>query len=206
MDPDSEKTKQQPAPRPGRPRDPQSHTAILEATKEMLLEVGYGGVTMEEVARRAGVGKATIYRWWESKLDLVLEAATPHLDIGLVPDTGSTRDDLRAGMDQVIRTYADQIAAIVIFVVIADLEKDARMRDIFRSTWVVPWRQSLAAAIERGKGRGDLPLGLDTQFAIDLLVGTVFQRVLIVPNPTTEGLADQLVDLVVDGRLPAVAA
>lgn len=188
--------------KPGRPRDEQSHAAILESTLDMLLETGYTGVTMEEVARRAGVGKATIYRWWDSKLDLVLEAAAPHLEIGSVPNTGSTRGDLRAAMDQVITTYADPVAAMVIFVVIADLEKDARMRDIFRSTWVLPWRRSLAAAIERAKGRGDVPARLDTPFIIDILVGTVFQRVLIVPEPETEGLADHLVDLVLEGTLP----
>lgn len=100
---------------------------------------------MEGVAKRAAVGKSTIYRWWHSKLDLLLEAAAPHLEIGLVPDTGSTRGDLIAGVGQAIDTYSDRVAAHVIFVVIADLEEDPRLREIFRKTWVLPgesqWRR-----------------------------------------------------------------
>lgn len=192
------------APRRGRPRDARSHQAILAATLEMLQQVGYQRLTMEGVAKRAGVGKATIYRWWASKLDLVLEAAAPHLEIGLVPDTGSTRGDLLAGADQVIRTYADPIAALVIFIVVAALEEDPRLRLTFRDRWVLPWRASLAEALERGIARGDLPASVNIQFAIDLLVGTVFQRVLIVPEPLTEGLAGDLVDLLTENKLPLV--
>jgi AcrR family transcriptional regulator len=185
----------------GRPRDARSHAAVLEQTRDLLTEVGYQSVTMEEIARRAGVGKATLYRWWDSKLDVVLEAAAPHLEIGLVPDTGTTRGDLAAAIEQVIATYSDPIAAIVILVVIAHLEQDARLASTFRSTWVMPWRESLSAAIERGVARGDIP-ATDPEFVIDLLVGTVFQRVLIVPTPQVEGLVDHLVGLVLEQRLP----
>jgi len=186
----------------GRPRDSSAHQAILAATLELLDEVGYQRLTIEGVAKRARVGKSTIYRWWESKLDLLLEAAAPHLEIGLVPDTGNTRRDLAAGIRQAIDTYSDRVAADVIFVVIADLEEDPRLRDIFRKTWVLPWRTSMAQAIERGVSRGDLPRALDVQFVIDVLVGTIFQRVLIVPQPMTKGLAKRLVDLVMEGKLP----
>ncbi len=190
------------APARGRPRDARSHAAILKATLNLLNELGYQRLTMEGVAKRAGVGKATLYRWWSSKLDLLLEAAAPHLEIGLVPDTGSTRRDLTAGVEQAIATYSDPIAAHVIFVVIADLEEDPRFKETFRGTWVYPWRASMASAMERGIARGDLPANLDVQFAIDLLVGTIFQRVLIIHEPMTEGLAQRLVDLVTNGRLP----
>jgi len=186
----------------GRPRDPKSHQAILAATLELLNEVGYPRLTMEGVAKRAGVGKSTIYRWWDSRLDLLLEAAAPHIAIGVVPDTGSTRGDLMAALDQVIATYADRVAGHVIFAVIAGLEDDPRLRAIFRDTAVLPWRASLAEAIERGKARGDFPSSLDVQFVIDLLVGMVFQRVLVVPEPMTDGLAERLVDLVMNGNLP----
>lgn len=188
--------------RRGRPRDRASQVAILAATRDLLVEMGYQRLSLERVARRAGVGKATIYRWWDSKLDLVLEAAAPHLEIGLVPDTGTTRGDLVAAIHQVIGTYADPIAAIVIFAVIADLEADTRLRDEFRATWVAPWRQSLVEALRRGIGRGELPADVDLSLLVDLLVGTVFQRVLIVPEPMSAGLADDLVQLVLHGRLP----
>jgi AcrR family transcriptional regulator len=185
----------------GRPRDTRSHQAILAAALDLLNEVGYQRLTMEGVAKRAGVGKSTIYRWWQSKLYLLLEAAAPHLEIGLVPDTGSTRGDLTAGVGQAIDTYSDRVAAHVIFAVITDLEEDPRLGEIFRETWVLPWRASMADAIERGVSRGDLPKGLDIQFLIDVLVGTIFQRVLIVRQPMTKSLVKRLVDLVMEGKL-----
>lgn len=90
----------------------------------------------------------------------------------------------------------------LIFVVIAALEEDPRLGATFRSRWVLPGRESLADALERGISRGDLPPSLDVQFAVDVLVGTVFQRVLIIPEPLTEGLAEHLVDLITEGTLP----
>jgi AcrR family transcriptional regulator len=187
---------------PGRPRDPRAHGAILDATLTTLLEFWYPSLTLERVARRAGVGKATIYRHWESKLDLVLEAAAPHLAIGVVPDTGDTRRDVREGLDQLISTYADPVAAIVIFAVLAGLEPDERLRERFRSAYVLPWRASMSDALERGVARRDLPARLDVGFAVDMMVGTVFQRVLVVPEPLVDGLAEHLLTLLLHGRLP----
>jgi AcrR family transcriptional regulator len=180
-----------------------AHRAILEATLTTLQDSGYPGLTLEQVARRAGVGKATIYRHWDSKLDLVLEAAAPHLDIGVVPDTGNTSRDVRVGLDQIITTYSDPVAAIVIFAVLAGLEPDQRLRQLFRSTYVLPWRASMSAALERGVKRGDLPAALDVAFTVDVMVGTVFQRVLVVPQPLAKGLAEHLLDLVLHGRMPS---
>jgi AcrR family transcriptional regulator len=191
-----------PGRRPGRPRDPKAHRAILEATLTTLQDSGYPSLTLEEIARRARVGKATIYRHWESKLDLVLEAASPHLAIGVVPDTGDTGRDVRVGLDQIITTYSDPVAAIVIFAVLAGLEPDQRLRQRFRSAYVLPWRASMAAALERGVTRHDLPADLDIAFTVDLIVGTVFQRVLVVSEPLIEGLAEHLCELVLHGQLP----
>jgi AcrR family transcriptional regulator len=156
---------------------------------------------MGGVAKRAGVGKSTIYRWWPSKLDLILEAAGPQLEIGLASNTGSTRDDLNSGAEQAIASYSRPIAAQVIFAVFADLEEDPRLREIYQSRWVLPWRVSMADALERGIANGDLSRGLDVELVIDMLAGTIFQRVLVVPEPMTVGLAQRLIDLVVRAQL-----
>ncbi len=186
----------------GRPRDAQSHQAVLAATLDLLGEVGYRRFTMGGVAKRAGVGKSTVYRWWPSKLDLILEAAAPQLEIGLAPNTGSTHHDLNIGAERAIASYSSPIAAQVIFAVIADLEKDPRLREIYQSKWVLPWRVSMANALERGMANGDLTEGLDVELVIDMLAGTILQRVLVVPEPIRDGLAQRLVDLVIRGRLP----
>jgi AcrR family transcriptional regulator len=181
----------------GRPRDPRIQERILEATRDVLLDVGYHRLTIEGVAARAGAGKATIYRWWPTKGDLVLEAAADHLAIGVVPDTGDTRQDLFVATEQLIETFSDPLAGIVIFVAIASLDDDPNVALTFRTTWVMPWRRSAVEAIERGINRGDLAATTDVAFVLDVIVGTVIQRTLVLAEPVTDGLARQLVDLFV---------
>lgn len=74
--------------RRGRPRSEQTRQLILQAARDLLGEIGYGRLTIADVAARAGAGKSTIYRWWASKGELVLEAVNEHIAIGFVPDTG----------------------------------------------------------------------------------------------------------------------
>lgn len=186
-----------PKQRRGRPRSTESQGAILAATLRSLTEVGYQRLTIQGIARQAGVSKATIYRWWPSKAALVLEAAADHLDIGLVPDSGSTHTDLQAAADQLVATFSDRIAAIVILAAIARVEDDPEMAGEFRRRHVYPWRMSAAAALERGVARGDLRHDLDVGLALDVLVGTVLQRTLVVAEPKTEGLSASLAEILV---------
>jgi AcrR family transcriptional regulator len=183
--------------RRGRPRNLRTQQSILQATRELLEEVGYSRLTIEGVATKAGAGKATVYRWWSSKGELVLEAVADHIAIGVVPDTGDTRGDLLIATQQLIETFSDRLAGIVIFAAIANLDDDSNMARIFRETAVTPWRQSAVEAIQRGIDRGDLPADTDIAFALDVIVGTVFQRTLVVAQPQTEGLSRSIIDLLV---------
>jgi AcrR family transcriptional regulator len=180
----------------GRPRSEESRQAILQATRDLLGEVGYARLTIEEVAERAGAGKSTIYRWWPTKGELALEAAEEHIAIGLVPSTGDTRRDLHIAVDQLVGTFADPLAAIVIFAAIATLEHDPLMARAFRDGYVYPWRRSAAQAIQRGIDRGDLPAESDVSFILDVIVGTVFQRTLILREADTGELAEKIGDLI----------
>ncbi|MCP4966062.1 MAG: TetR/AcrR family transcriptional regulator [bacterium] len=163
----------------------------------MLDEVGYSRLTIEGVAARAGAGKATVYRWWSTKGELVLEAVADHIAIGVVSDTGDTRGDLLIATQQLIETFSDRLAGIVIFAAIANLDDDPNMARIFRETAVMPWRQSAVEAIQRGIDRGDLPADTDIVFTLDVIVGTVFQRTLVVAQPQTEGLSRSIIDLLI---------
>lgn len=179
----------------GRKRDPAAQAAILVATRELMLEVGYHRLTIEGVARRAGVGKATIYRWWHSRGSLVLEAAADHIAVRQVPDSGVTRTDLRDATQALIDVFADPIARIVIFAATAGLDDDPGMAAAFRGQTVYPWRQGATLAIQRGIARGDLRADLDVALALDILVGTVFQRTLVIAVPETAGLGEAIADL-----------
>ena len=151
------------------------------------------------MAERAGAGKSTIYRWWAGKGELVLEAVHEHIAIGVVPDTGATRGDLHAAVQQLVTTFSDRLAGVVIFAAISTMDRDPVMAQVFRDQYVYPWRKSAAEAIRRGVDRGDLPPVTDVGFLLDVVVGTVFQRTLVVKEPDTAGLSDKIVELVMSG-------
>lgn len=182
--------------KPGRPRDAATHEAILDATRRLLLERGYHNLTFEAVAKAATTSRSTVYRWWPTRGALALEAAAEHIDIGSVPDTGDSREDLRAAIRQLITTFSDRLAGIVIMAAIANLDADPEMATTFRDQAVYPWRVTAAAAIERSIERGDLPAGTDVQFTLNVIVGTVFQCTITPATPMTAGLEEGLLDLV----------
>lgn len=181
---------------PGRPRDEEAGRAILQATRDVLLEAGYPGLTIEGVAERAGVAKTTIYRRWSTKGELVLDATSDHLEIGLVPDTGHSRTDLVTAVEQLVATFGDPLAGKVILAAIARLDGDPYLAASFRERWVYPWRLSARQALERADQRGDLPADSDIDLLLDIVVGTVFQRTITMAEANTRDLSRDLVDLI----------
>jgi AcrR family transcriptional regulator len=181
---------------PGRPRDPDTHAAILDATRRLLLQDGYHRLTFEAVATAAGTTRSTLYRWWPTRGALVLEAAAEDLDIGVVPDTGDSREDLRIAITQLIDTFSDRLAGIVILAAIANLDGDPTMATTFRERWVYPWRMTAADAIDRAIARGDLRSDVDASFILNAIVGTVFQCTITPAVPMADGLEDALLALV----------
>jgi len=179
----------------GRPRSNRSRDAILSAVRTLLLGDGYAQLTIEGVAQKAGVSKATIYRWWRTKGELVLEAAEREISIGVVPDTGNSAADLDAAISQLIDTFSQRLASIVIFAAITTAGEDKIMARIFRDRFVYPWRASVVEALDRARDRGDVS-SHDTQFILDVIVGTVFQRTLVLKEPMVEGLKANLLRVV----------
>lgn len=183
-------------PKRGRPRSNTSREAILGAVRERLLADGYLRLTMEAVASEAGVSKATIYRWWKTKGELVLEAAEAEISIGLVPETNDPHADVEAAIDQLVGTFSRPLASIVIFAAITTGGNDPVMAQIFRDKYVYPWRVSAAAALTRALPKNRADAG-EVQFLLDVIVGTVFQRTLVLREPNTAGLKDRLMALVI---------
>ena len=187
-----------PAPR-GRPRSDRIHRAILDATRDLLIENGFTRLRLEAVAARAGVGKATIYRRWPSKealaLDLLLELAAPHLS---VDDTGHTRDELRAVVLNAIRGLTETSFGPVMRALMSQIAGNPAIGDPFRETVVAARREQVVQVIERGIDRGDLQPDTDPAVATELLVGPVYFR-LVFGGRLDPAFAEQVVDAFLGG-------
>lgn len=183
----------------GRPRSDKAQQAILRAVQGILLRKGYSDLTIEEVARTAKVSKATVYRWWSSKGELVLEAAAHDISIGVVPDTGNVLADIETAIGQLIETFSRPLASIVIFAAITTGASDPKMAQAFRDRYVYPWRRSAAEALQRASSAGMLAHA-DVPFLLDMVVGTVFQRTLVIREPMVDGLKENLLALLLSPR------
>lgn len=188
-------------PATGRRRNPRSQQAILEATTELLTEVGYQGVTIEGVAARAGVGKATVYRWWPTKPALVSEAIGHRLPLPPIPETGDSRADLRAAIRASIATFTGPPTGVVIPALAADLMRDPEGATHFQQ-FLATRRASVLRILRHAAERGDLPSNVDGELILSIYAGTVFYRTLISGEPVTDHHIDQLIDLILDGRTP----
>ncbi len=189
---------------PGRPRSERSHLAIVRATLELLAEVGYARITMEQVQRRAGVGKATIYRRWASKAELVKDAIQ-HLSADLpVPDTGSLREDFKAISAALVAIARDRDAALLMPRLLAEASRDPELHAIFYAQLVEPRRRVARIALQRARDRGELRDDVDLELAIDMLVGPIIYRFLITGGdlgPVAAG-APRLLEALLAGLSP----
>jgi AcrR family transcriptional regulator len=185
--------------RPGRPRDAQADEAILDAALEVLAEVGPAGFTVDEVAARAGCGKATIYRRWRSRGALLLDTGHHRLGLHVTdPDTGSVRDDLVTMLGELARKMRDTLAGKVMPAVVAEAAVNPEMREVL-AAFVHDRRMAAFTAIHRGVARGELPEGTDIELVLDLLGGLVYFRVLIADNPPDDATVATVVDTVLAG-------
>ena len=129
--------------RPGRPRSEAAHQAILAAAVALLREVGYDAVTMDGIAARAGVGKATVYRRWATKEELVVEAITSLVRAFPVPDTGTTEGDLMALMRRILAMYADPATGLLLSGLVAAKARSAPIAAAVREGFVATWRHAV---------------------------------------------------------------
>src|SRR5690242_10855056 len=149
------------APSRARYRSVRSHRAILDATNQLLAEVGYPGLTIEGVAARAGVGKATVYRWWPSKGALVVDALTENRAVPPMHDTGSLRADLVQAVRYVIAVLTTSTEGSIIPALTADLVRDASLAETFRARLLRPRRSMIEQMVHRAVERGELPADID---------------------------------------------
>jgi AcrR family transcriptional regulator len=188
-----------PAPR-GRPRSEHSHRAILEAANEILEQRGFEDLTMDEVAQRGGVSKATIYRWWPTKGMLVFEAFTANFLVSQpTPDTGSLRGDLLTALRSWIRTVKGTVTGRTLVGLIAEVQRDPELAEIWRERFVSRVRVQHRLMVDRAIGRGEISTGVDPDVVLDMLFGSAYHRLLQSHLPLTDRFAQAVVDTVVAG-------
>jgi AcrR family transcriptional regulator len=180
----------------GRPRDPRVDAAVLEATRALLIEVGYEQLTIEAIARRAGVHRPAVYRRWSSKAELVHDAVYPAGDTTLrLPDSGDFVRDLRALVRNAIAIFSRPEVRAAVPGLMAAMRTDPELGRSLAPRLEAGARREfsrwLAAAVRRRAAR---PL-IDADTVLDLLAGTILFR-LRNPSPTAAvGLEDDLVTL-----------
>lgn len=164
------------------PRVERSRTVILSAALELLGEVGYGGLTIEAVAARAGVGKSTIYRHWSGKLELVEDAIRTLKALPDLPPEGSVRQRLVALIEQLATAMADSTWSSCLPAIIDAAERDPEVLTIHRR-WASERRQALVDLLAEGVAGGQIPAYIDLSLLADCLVGPIMVRRLLLHEP-----------------------
>jgi AcrR family transcriptional regulator len=159
--------------RPGRPRSEQAEQAIIEATLDVFAEKGFEGVCVELVAARAGVGKATIYRRWTNKEELLLAAFASLKSPFPEPKGVSVRDDLLAMVEVMCADKADPRKARRYALLLGEGEKYPRLMARYKETVVQPRREAMRAVIRRGIETGELRPDTDVEIAMLSLTGAI---------------------------------
>lgn len=195
------------SPRRGRPRSESAREAILTAAAELLLEHGLDAVSMDALAERAGVSKATIYRWWPTKEALALDAlytawAGPEL---AAPDTGSLRGDLLALLRPWVRRVKARPYARVLGSFIAKAHSDPAFAAEYLARVVSPRRHIARLIFERAADRGELAPNVRVEVALDLIYGAIYHRLLHGHEPLTDRFLIEAVDMVLNGIIATPA-
>jgi AcrR family transcriptional regulator len=186
----------------GRPRDERADRAILTATLDLMAQNGAHALRVDDVAGRAGVGKATIYRRYRSKDELITAAVGELVSEIHVPDTGRTRADLLALMRSAVEVYRGSVEAAVMPSLVEGMSRDAELARLVREGFLARRRVALRAVLDRGIERGDLRSDLDLDLALDVLGGPLFYRLLVTGGPIDERFAKGVVELILRGFAP----
>jgi len=187
--------------RPGRPRDAAVDDAITDAVVELLTEVGFRGLTIDGVAHRAHVGKATIYRRWPGKEQMVLDALTAGRFPVPQPDTGSLHEDLLAYYLPLADLEAQKGAVRLMPALAAEAAVDAEIAERLHA-YVSDRRAPVAGILRRAQERGEVADNVDVELVVDLLTGAIMYRLYFSGARVDEDVIRRLLE----GVLVAIGA
>jgi len=183
----------------GRPRSEESEEAILAATVQLLTEKPLRDISMEEIARKAGVGKATIYKWWPSKTYLALDAFLRNMN-RRVPafDTGSVKTDIQEQLRWVIAFYKNP-AGHILGQFVAEAQFDKEFAALFRERFLKPRREAVGVIFDRGVRRGEIDQNLDRELVLDLIYGPALYRMMVGHAPLDRNVAERIISTLFGG-------
>jgi AcrR family transcriptional regulator len=180
----------------GRPRCPDAHQAVLAAARKLLEEKGYGGVTMEGIARESGVGKPTIYRWWPTKGAIFREIYV--MDGADFLGERSADHDLETDLRRIVRglcrLYTTTPHGRALAGMFAEAQLDPRTRPDFVTGLQSLRQKGLQGVLRRAIARGELPKDHDLDLGSDTIFGPILYRLMIEGRPLNRAFADALVD------------
>ena len=187
------------APKAGRPRSEQARRAVLGACTELLQQGGLRVATVDRIAARSGVSKATIYKWWPNKHAVAVEAFLSQMYAESPdPDTGSAPEDFRIAVRGMMRFYASPSGRIFAQLV-AEAQNDPAVAAELRQRLISSRRDLVRTIWQRGVQRGELRADVDPEVAIDLFFGPAMYRLIAGHAPLDENAADEVVRVALSG-------
>jgi AcrR family transcriptional regulator len=185
--------------RRGRQRSEESEEAILSAITELLKTRSLRDISIEEIARKAGVGKATLYKWWPSKAYIAFDAFSRKLKQAVpIRDTGSAEADFKEQL-QLLFAFFDTPAGLVMRHFLAEGLVDEEFASLFRDRFIKPRRESIGVVFDRAVERGQIRRGLDREIVLDLIYGPGFYRMLIRREPLGQKKVEEMISALFRG-------
>ena len=185
--------------RPGRPRSDQSRKAILKSTLKLVEKHGFHELCIEGIAADAGVSKATVYRWWADKAELVLDAFLSVVESELLFDHGiPIRESLRAQMIRLSRLFSGMVGTALSAVIGAG-QSEPEMLAAFRRRWIEPRRIEARAVLREAMDRGEIRGELSPDAILDVLYGAIYFRFLIGRDKLSDRFVDEVLNMVLPG-------
>ncbi|GAA6618394.1 TetR/AcrR family transcriptional regulator [Scytonema sp. NUACC26] len=168
---------------PGRPRSTQSHQAMLQATLELLAEVGFDAMSIDAIANRAGVGKTSIYRRYSGKEELVADAIESIRQDVVIPDTGNLWSDIEALIENAAQITLSPLGRKTVAMIISSATTNSRFAQIYWTKYLQPRRLAFAVVLERAKARNEIHSNLDSGLVFDMMSGIMLYALIFPPTP-----------------------
>lgn len=184
----------------GRPRSERARLAVLDAAADLLIEGGLGAATMEAIAARAGVSKATVYKWWPSRAHVALDSFFIRTKPTMAVEAGASLADALVGqLDSLLKLFLDPATGSLMREVVALAQTDPDLRAALSTRWLRPRRAIVEGLLREAIDRGEIRPDTDLPAAMDQLFGPLYYRLLFGHEPLAAGLAATLVDQVLTG-------